>query len=95
MRALAWIVSCLAMFAVSLPANADNRVAASRAAPHVAAMTTPGVCQQGYAPGVYNSNRACIACDAGLAYYPNPSPAICAGCPAGYKYNSSVGACFP
>lgn len=97
MKRSAYLFVGLAIVAVSSPsAFADNRVAPSfLGAPHVTAMTTPGSCPSPYSPGIYNSIPACISCDYGATYYPQPYPAICALCPPDRpNYNPNVKACF-
>jgi hypothetical protein len=96
MRTTTLILAAVALFATSLSANADNRVATSfKGAPHVNAMTTPGQCPDGYKPGQFNSRTQCIRCDYDGVYYPEPWPPVCASCPKGYEYKPLIGACFP
>jgi hypothetical protein len=96
MRTTTLILAAVALFATSLSANADNRVATSyKGAPHVHNMTTPGVCPTGYNPGFYYTNRACIRCDYESTYYPQVAPPVCASCPSGYDYDPQTAACFP
>ena len=96
MRTTTLILAAVALLATSLSANADNRVAPTlKAAPHVHNMTTPGVCPDGYSPGIYNTYKQCIRCDYDGVYYPEPWPPVCAACPQGYEYKPYIGACFP